>query len=94
MAMDADGNLWVALGESSSVICYDGQTGDVLRTVVLPVKRPTSCIFGGDDLSTLYVTTRVESGEGASMDHGAILAVTHKGVKGMHFEPYFPLHQA
>lgn len=28
----------------------------------LPVKRPTACTFGGDQLQDLYVTTRVETG--------------------------------
>lgn len=30
--------------------------------MALPVKRPTACTFGGDQLQHLYVTTRVESG--------------------------------
>jgi sugar lactone lactonase YvrE len=30
--------------------------------VALPVKRPTACTFGGDQLQHLYVTTRVETG--------------------------------
>lgn len=36
--------------------------GEELHRVVLPVKRPTACTFGGDQLQHLYVTTRVESG--------------------------------
>lgn len=30
--------------------------------MALPVKRPTACTFGGDQLEHLYVTTRVETG--------------------------------
>ncbi len=30
----------------------------------LPVKRPTACTFGGEQLEHLYVTTRVETGAG------------------------------
>ena len=31
--------------------------GKVERVVNLPVPRPTSCVFGGADLQTLFVTT-------------------------------------
>ena len=27
LTLDAAGNLWVALGESGSVVCYDAETG-------------------------------------------------------------------
>jgi sugar lactone lactonase YvrE len=30
--------------------------------VTLPVKRPTACTFGGEQLEHLYITTRVETG--------------------------------
>lgn len=53
-----------------------------LRKVQLPVKRPTACAFGGADLGTLYITTRVEAGENASEHWGALLAVRLPGVEG------------
>ncbi|PRW33693.1 SMP-30 gluconolaconase LRE domain [Chlorella sorokiniana] len=82
MTIDGDGNLWVAIGESGSVVCYSAETGEELQRVALPVKRPTACTFGGDQLQHLYVTTRVESGEGASPHHGGLFRVTIPGVKG------------
>ncbi len=33
--------------------------GRIDRVVDLPVQKPTSCIFGGRDLRTLYVTSAV-----------------------------------
>jgi sugar lactone lactonase YvrE len=33
--------------------------GEVLRIVDLPVQKPTSCMFGGPDLRTLYVTSAI-----------------------------------
>eukprot|EP00890_Picochlorum_soloecismus_P002944 jgi/Picsp_1/3650/NSC_06487-R1_smp-30 gluconolaconase lre domain-containing protein len=89
MAIDSDGNLWVAIGESGSVCCYDGASGALMESIKLPVKRPTSCIFGCENLETLFVTTRVETGPDASANHGAIFAVNIAGVKGMAHEPYF-----
>ncbi|PSC74213.1 SMP-30 gluconolaconase LRE domain [Micractinium conductrix] len=82
MTIDSFGNLWVALGESGAVVCYSGGTGQELRRVSLPVKRPTACTFGGDQLQHLYVTTRVETGESASPNHGGLFRVAIPGVHG------------
>lgn len=82
MTIDADGRLWVAHGESGAVTQYDPETGEVLRTVALPVQRPTACTFGGPGLEDLYVTTRVEQGEGASPHHGGLFRIRIPGVRG------------
>ena len=91
MAIDADGNLWVAPGESGSLVCYDGRDGRELRRVALPVRRPTSCAFGGAGLGELFVTTRVESGEGASAHHGGLFCVRVEGVRGAAGGHAYPL---
>eukprot|EP00290_Baffinella_frigidus_P008385 CAMPEP_0180137400 /NCGR_PEP_ID=MMETSP0986-20121125/12185_1 /TAXON_ID=697907 /ORGANISM="non described non described, Strain CCMP2293" /LENGTH=383 /DNA_ID=CAMNT_0022078845 /DNA_START=110 /DNA_END=1261 /DNA_ORIENTATION=+ len=83
MTLDADGHLWVVLGESGCVVQYDPASGSELRRVKLPVLRPTACTFGGDDLADLYVTTREEKGESASANHGGLFKVRVEGVKGM-----------
>jgi sugar lactone lactonase YvrE len=56
MAVDEEGFLWVAFWGGSAVrrIAQDGR---VVSVVTLPVSQVTSCAFGGDDLSDLYVTT-------------------------------------
>lgn len=82
MTIDADGRLWVAHGESGAVTQYDPETGEVLRTVALPAQRPTACTFGGLGLEELYVTTRVEKGEGASPHHGGLFRIRIPGVRG------------
>ena len=82
MAIDSDGNLWVALGDSSSIVCYSAESGEVKQQIHLPIRRPTSCNFGGPNLETLFVTSRVEAGEGASPNHGGLFGVTIRGVKG------------
>lgn len=91
MAIDANGNLWVAMGESSKIVCYSAATGEALQEVTLPVKRPTSCIFGGPGLEEMYVVTRVESGDAASEHHGGIFRVKIPGVRGLAPEPYYHL---
>ncbi len=57
MAIDHDGNLWVAHWNGAAVVCYDPATGKELEKVEVPALNVTSCAFGGKDLKTLYITT-------------------------------------
>ncbi len=57
MAIDAEGKLWVAHFGGSCVRRWDPNTGAILETIELPAAQITSCAFGGDDLSTLYITS-------------------------------------
>lgn len=83
MTSDSQGNLWVALGESGSVVCYDATSGEEIQRISLPVRRPTSCNFGGPGLETLFVTSRVETGDDASPHHGGVFAIRIPGVSGL-----------
>lgn len=58
-AVDETGCLWSAHFAGSRVTRYSPE-GEVLDTVLLPVENVTSCAFGGDDLSTLFITTATE----------------------------------
>lgn len=55
-AFDADGFLWNAQWGAWRVVRY-APDGQVDRVVEMPVEQPTSCAFGGTDLSILYVTS-------------------------------------
>ena len=47
MSIDAEGKLWVVVGETGSVRQYDPESGREITRVQLPVTRVTSCAFGG-----------------------------------------------
>ena len=53
---DAQGCLWSACVGGFALARY-APDGSVDRIVALPVQRPTSVIFGDEDLKTLYITT-------------------------------------
>jgi sugar lactone lactonase YvrE/DNA-binding IclR family transcriptional regulator len=56
LAVDAEGFVWSAQWDGWCVTRYDPD-GKVDRVINLPVPRPTSCCFGGPDLTTLYITS-------------------------------------
>ena len=56
MTVDEEGFLWVAFWTGSAIRRLS-PVGEVVSVVELPVSLVTSCSFGGDDLSDLYVTS-------------------------------------
>ena len=61
MRLDAEGNIVATagweLGGPGPMIYVFSPSGKVLETHPVPCRRPTNCAFGGEDLTTLYVTT-------------------------------------
>lgn len=56
LTVDSEGFVWSAHWDGWCVTRYD-PSGAVERVIHLPVPRPTSVMFGGPDLTTLYVTS-------------------------------------
>ncbi len=56
--IDEEGFLWNAQWDGWRLARY-APDGRLDRVVELPVQKPTSCMFGGPDLRTLYVTTAI-----------------------------------
>jgi L-arabinonolactonase len=67
LAVDCEGYLWSAIWDGWRIVRF-APNGSVDREVRLPVQRPTSCMFGGAGLRTLYVTSA--SGK---LDAGSLL---------------------
>jgi sugar lactone lactonase YvrE len=56
LTVDSEGFIWNAHWGGWRVTRYDPE-GKIEREIRLPVKNVTSCIFGGEDLGDLYITT-------------------------------------
>jgi SMP-30/Gluconolactonase/LRE-like region len=56
-SLDAEGRLWTARVASGACPACIVPDGSLLDTIKLPCTWPTSCGFGGLDLSTLFVTS-------------------------------------
>lgn len=84
--VDGKGFLWVALLETGRVARFTPE-GGLDRQVDLPCRYPTSIMFGGANLSTLYVTSISHSLSGRFIanepDAGAIFAVEGLGIQGL-----------
>jgi sugar lactone lactonase YvrE len=72
-AMDAEGFLWNTRPGAGCIIRI-APDSRIERTVSLPVSRPTTCSFGGDDLQTLYIT----SARSAEQYSGSVFALQTK----------------
>lgn len=74
LAIDDDGRIWLAHFGTPYVVCTD-QDGSEIERIELPVANVTSCAFGGEDLSTLFVTTSTRDAGPEHPDAGAVFAV-------------------
>jgi len=84
-AMDTDGCLWNVRHGAGCVIRFTPD-GKCDRVVNVPVSQVTACTFGGDDLSTLFVTSAWQRMSAAARksepDAGAVFAV-ETGAQGL-----------
>lgn len=81
MAIDAEGNLWIAFCHGSCVVCFDS-SGKELQRVELPCREVTAVAFGGADLADLYITTGIPKDD-VEEDAGRLFVVKGLGVKGV-----------
>ncbi|NDZ17456.1 senescence marker protein-30 (SMP-30) [Variovorax sp. WS11] len=78
LTVDAEGGVWSAQFGRGVIHRYlpDGR---LHRVIQLPVTQPTSCMFGGPDLRTLYITTARHGLDAAALEAqpwaGGLLAV-------------------
>jgi sugar lactone lactonase YvrE len=85
LCVDEDGAVWVALWPGWSVRRYlpDGRLDAVLP---LPVAHVSSCVFGGELLDELFITsawTMLSDGDRAAQPHAGSLFRASVGVRGL-----------
>lgn len=56
LTLDKDGNIWTAIWDGWQVLQVSPD-GEVLAEISVPVQRPTSVTFGGEDLRKLFITS-------------------------------------
>ena len=85
MCVDADGCLWTAVWGAGEVRRYTPE-GALECTLPLPVSQPTSCVFAGDQLDVLVITSawhRLTAQERAAQPHAGGIFATRPGVSGL-----------
>lgn len=83
LAVDAQGNLWIAEFGSGHVHEFDS-AGSLLRTVTIPTAQPTSCAFVGPDLDRLWVTSAAAGLDlAADPNAGSIFEIRGHGTTGL-----------
>lgn len=90
LTVDADGGVWSVHNAAGQVVRYS-PTGEVTAVIEMTVPQPTSVMFGGANLDTLYITTSRQNMTAAQLAQaplsGSLFAV-RPGVGGLP-EPAF-----
>lgn len=90
LTVDSEGCVWSVHNAVGRVVRYDS-SGRVIAVVEVPVPRPCGCIFGGEKLDKLYITTARETMSDEDLQKfplsGSVF-VAEPGVTGLP-EPYF-----
>jgi sugar lactone lactonase YvrE len=86
MTIDEEGMLWIAHWNGFGVYRWNPLNGKLLDKISLPVPQVSSCVFGGDKLNYLFITTARENMSEAELqkypDSGNVFIVETK-VKGL-----------
>jgi L-arabinonolactonase len=85
LTVDSEGCVWSCVWDGWRVIRYTPD-GVIDREIRMPVQRPTSCMFGGASLDTLYVTSASVGLQGAPLAGGLFAVQT--GVRGLAETPF------
>jgi sugar lactone lactonase YvrE len=87
MTIDTEGMLWIAMWDGWKIARYNPYTGEKLHEILLPISRVTSCVFGGESLEDLYVTTAKTGLTDEELKTqplaGSLFVVRNCGYKGM-----------
>ena len=82
MTVDADGYVWSARWDGSSLVRYSPE-GEQVNRIWFPARKVSSVVFGGEDFTDMYVTTaggedKTGEGPGAGCLYRLNVGVTGK----------------
>ena len=72
--IDTDGCIWNCRYGGSCIVRFDPK-GQVDQVIEMPVQNITNCVFGGQDLKTLFVTTAGNKGPNQNDLDGSLFAI-------------------
>lgn len=81
MTVDAEGYVWSARWDGSSLVRYSPQ-GELEYRIWFPARKVSSLVFGGDDLTDMYVTTAGGQNKTAEGPGAGGLFRLNLGIKG------------
>jgi sugar lactone lactonase YvrE len=57
LCCDAAGRIWLARAGAGYVSCHAPDTAEELLRISVPSSQVTGCVFGGEGLHTLFITS-------------------------------------
>lgn len=81
MAIDAGGNLWIALVKGKRVSCFSPHGGEELARIGVDAAKVCACCFGGPEMAQLFISTGRE-GDDDPPGSGALF-VAEPGARGV-----------
>jgi sugar lactone lactonase YvrE len=87
MCIDKDDNLWVAFCHGACVRQYDTAAGKEIQKIDFPAMETTSCAFGGENGSDLYVTTGI-NGKNEEELGGRLFVISDTGTSAAPAVPF------
>ena len=85
LTIDSEGNIWTAIWDDWQVLQLN-PAGEVLSEISMPVQRPTSITFGGQDFHQLFITSASEGLTGSErleQPYAGDLFVIEPGATGL-----------
>lgn len=87
LAVDLEGCIWLAVWGGGVVNRYT-PAGRLVGSIELPVRNVTSCAFGGDSMTTLFITSAKDEGKEASSELAGAIFASETYVPGVEHHRY------
>lgn len=80
-AIDVDGCYWICANDAGCLLRFTPE-GKLDRRIDIPMKKPSMCAFGGDDMGSLLVTS-IAAGKAEGDQWAGAVITLRPGVQGM-----------